>query len=119
MCNRLQNSISITDSTKSPFEICYRVKTNIIGLSSDFGHIAYITKKKNIKRQMKDKTNKSIISGYAENHTRDTYKLYNPDTKRVIMSRYIKWAEWKMTDPAETVHIFRDSKEEYLVPGKD
>ena len=29
--------------------------------------------------------------GYAEKHTRDTYKLHDPETKRVIMTRYIKW----------------------------
>ena len=38
--------------------------------------------------------------GYDDNHKRDTYKLYNTDTKRVIMSRDIKWAEWKTTDPS-------------------
>ena len=55
--------------------------------------------------------------GCSDNHTRDTYKFYTPDIKRVIMTRYIKWAEWKMTEPAETMKIFRDSNEVDLVPG--
>ena len=37
------------------------------------------------------KTYKAIIVGYAENHTRDMYKLYNPEIKRLIMKRDVKW----------------------------
>ena len=37
------------------------------------------------------KTYKAIIVGYAENHTRDIYKLYNPEIKRLIMKRDVKW----------------------------
>ena len=40
------------------------------------------------------KTYKAIIVGYAENHTRDMYKLYNPDINRIIMTKYVKLAEW-------------------------
>ena len=40
---------------------------------------------------MKDKTYKTIMVGYSDNHTRDTYRLYNLETKRFIMTRYITW----------------------------
>ena len=43
---------------------------------------------------------------YADNHMRDTYKLYNPDTTRVIMTRDVKWADWKITDPTENLKMF-------------
>ena len=55
--------------------------------------------------------------GYTYNHTRDTYKLYNPETNRVIMNRDIKWVKFKMTDPAETMKMFRNFNEDGLVPG--
>ena len=55
--------------------------------------------------------------GYAENHTKDMYKFYNTETKRVIMTWDVKWTDWKMTDPSETLKMFRDAHEEYLVPG--
>ena len=55
---------------------------------------------------MTDKTFKAIMMGYSDNHTRDMYKLYNPETKRVIMTRDVKWLDWKMTDPAETLKMF-------------
>ena len=33
------------------------------------------------------------------------------------MTRDIKWREWKSTDPAETMKMFRNLKEDNLVPG--
>ena len=56
----------------------------------------YVTSRENIKGHMKDKTYKAIMVVYAKNHTCYTYKIYNPETDRVIVSRDIKWAEWKI-----------------------
>ena len=36
---------------------------------------------------MRDKSFMAIMVGYADNHKRDTYKSYNPETKRVVMTR--------------------------------
>ena len=47
-------------------------------------------KREKIIRHMKNKTYKSKMVGYSDNHTRDTNKLYNPDTKRVVMIKDIK-----------------------------
>ena len=44
--------------------------------------------------------------GYADNHKRDTYKFYNQETKRFIMTSDVKWADWKMTDSVETLKMF-------------
>ena len=54
-------------------------------------------------KQITDKTFKTIIVGYAENNTRDTYKLYNTGTNRVITTREVNWDYWKITDPSETL----------------
>ena len=43
---------------------------------------------------------KAIMIGYTDNHTRNTYKLYNTEIKRVIMTRYVEWEERKMKYPA-------------------
>ena len=55
--------------------------------------------------------------GYIYNHARGTYKLFNPDTNRVIMTRDVKWVDWKTTDPSETLKMFHKAHKEYLVPG--
>ena len=66
---------------------------------------------------MTDKTFKAIMVGYNKNNKRDRYKLKNLETKRVIMSRDVKWEGWKITDPAETLKMFREAHKEDLVPG--
>ena len=45
--------------------------------------------------------------GYAEDHSPDTYRIYNPETNRVILTRDVRWAEWKDTDPTEMMEIFQ------------
>ena len=92
-------------------------KSKIIGLFSEFGCIRYVTKQEKFKKQIIDKVFKAIMVGYAENNTRDTYKLFNLETKRVIMTRDINWEDWKNTDAAEILKMFREAEREYLVPG--
>ena len=55
--------------------------------------------------------------GYSKNHARYTYKLYNPETRRVLLTRYAKWVDWKMTDPTETLKMFCKANKEELVSG--
>ena len=43
------------------------------------------------------------------------YKLYNPETKRVIISIDIKWSEWENNVPEETINMFRNLNENYIV----
>ena len=83
--------MATTVSTKSPFEILYGEKLNIIGSFSEFGRIAYVTKKENVKKYINYKTYKAIMVVYADNRARDTYKLCIPDTNSIIISRDIKW----------------------------
>ena len=74
---RIRDSMAPTGSTTSPFENFYGEKPNIVGSLLEFGRIRYITKQEKFKNQMTDKKFKVIMVGYAVNHTRDTYKLYN------------------------------------------
>ena len=55
---------------------------------------------------MTDQTFKDIMVLYAHNSTRDRYKLYNPETKIFIMTRDVKWEDWKMTNPEKTLNMF-------------
>ena len=68
-------------------------KPNIIGSFSDFGRIGYVTKRDKFKKQMTDKQFKAIIVGYANNHTRGKYKFYNPENKKVVITRDVKWED--------------------------
>ena len=64
---------------------------------------------------MKEKVYKSPMVGYAYNHTRDMYKLYNLETKRVIVTREINGVGCKTTDPSKTMKMFCNYNEDYIV----
>jgi hypothetical protein len=72
----------------------------------EFGRIGYVTDRTKFKAKMAEKATKCIMVGYATNHSSDTYRVYDPLTKKVRLSRDVKWAEWKRTDPSETMKIF-------------
>ena len=59
------------------------------------------------RKKLQKKIN-SIMVGYANNHTRETYKLYDRETKIFLMTRDVKWADWKMTNSAETLKMFSE-----------
>ena len=52
------------------------------------------------------KAMKYAMVGYALDHTEDTYRLYNLETKRVVLSRDVRWAEWNKLKPTDRVSIF-------------
>jgi len=41
----------------------------------------------------------------------DTYRLYNLETKRVVLSRDVRWAEWNKIQPSDGVSIFDEQPE--------
>ena len=85
--------MATTCITTSPFGNFYGEKLKIIGSFLEFGYIGYITKQENVQEENDRKKFKAIIVVYYKNYTRDTYKLYNSETKTVIMTRDVKWVD--------------------------
>ena len=52
-----------------------------------FGQIAFIANRKKIKHKLERRAHKCIFVGYADEHTGDTYRFYNPATGKIIMNR--------------------------------
>ena len=44
--------------------------------------------------------------GYAENHSNDTYVMYNPKTNKTLMSRDVTWADFHRPKPTDDMAIF-------------
>ena len=55
------------------------------------GIIGYVAKKYNIKGKMIEWGFPTIIVGYEANSETGTYKMYNPATKQVVLTRDVKW----------------------------
>ena len=96
---------------KSPNQLFNGRKSKLqAGHLVEFGRIGYVTLRTKIKKKWVDKSFKGIMVGYAMDHTPDTYRIYNPETGAVIMTRDVKWADWVETDPTESMQLFETLK---------
>lgn len=69
----------------------YHGVDNIQGFMNNLiipGSVAYV-KEPEKTRKLQEKSFKCIVLGYAKDHPSDTYRLYNPQTKAVFISRNV------------------------------
>ena len=70
-----------------------------------FGRIAVVHKHKK-QAKINEKGFPAMMVGYALNHGAGTYRLYNPKTKRIIMSRNIKWMDFQSRRLEDEFNLF-------------
>ena len=104
--NDLENITSTTSSKTPAYELFTKEVSKLYPNLIQFGRIGYATIRMKIRGTWKEKSKKGIMVGYAKNHTGDTYRLYNANTKAVFESRDIIWADWKRIDPKANMSIF-------------
>ena len=116
----VRNSMATTRSLTSSDEIFFGKKPTILPYMVEFGRIGYVTiRNNNIKKQTDERDIKDIIVGYTKRYSGDTYRIFNPNTKRIILTRDIKWAKWKITDPKSNMDVFVKYDSSDIVPGID
>ena len=111
---RLHN-MSMTTANRnnlSPDAMFGEINTNIAGHLIQFGRIGYVTDRTKIKGKMKPRSYKGIMVGYAENHSPDTYMLYNPSTRKIFRSRDIKWADFERPYPQEEMDLYQNGEDD-------
>ena len=81
------------------------------------GLVVYV-KDPNKKGKLDDKSIKCILLGYADHHTADTYRLYNPQTRSILLSRNVRVAPFhggiKPQDGMENAIQIDDDDEDEL-----
>ena len=75
-----------------------------------WGSIGYVTIRSKMKSKWKEKSIRCILVGYASNHSRDTYRMYNPKTRSIIQTRDVQWANWNRIDPKQKMDVFGKSE---------
>lgn len=79
-------------NNKKPLEAWGGVKPNVTNLRV-FWSVAYTHVPKEIRKKIDDRSEKCIFVGYSD--ASKAYKLYNPKTKKTIVSRDVKCLEDK------------------------
>ena len=88
------NVISVYEKTnKSPFQLYYQDRKEItafVGNLKCFGEARWVTDCKKMNSKLEACAKKFIFVGYDLDHSGDVYRMYNPQTKKVILSRDIR-----------------------------
>ena len=77
----------------------------------EFGRIGYVAIRKKILGKSKPRSKKCVMIGYAENHSADTYILYDTEKRSVIMSRDIRWADFERPYASDDLDLYRSREE--------
>jgi len=83
----------------------------------ELGQIGYAMIQKQIKKKWVDKSMKCIMVGYLDDHSGDTYWMYDPVMNTIRNTWDVRWAAWMRTDPTETMRIFANSTKPTAMAG--
>jgi hypothetical protein len=85
----LSKILSSRSSLKCPFELLFGPKPILHFELKIFGEVGVVTTKDKIQSKLTHRGSPCIFVGYAENHSRDVYRMLNLDTNAIIKSRDI------------------------------
>ena len=87
----LSNVLSTKSNFKSPFESLFGAKPILHDNLKIFGEVGVVTTKDKIQAKLTNRGTPCIFVGYAENHSKDVYRMLNLETNSIINSRDIIW----------------------------
>ena len=112
------------ERTKPPHTLFYGKDAKYTRCQRTFGEMAVIVihEGKKMRSKLDDIGETCMFVGYADNHSRDVLKFLNIRTKRIIMSREVRWVNiiWKQYKKKSNyarrqVELFLDEEERSLV----
>ena len=96
---KLDNIMVRPERTKPPHTLFYGEDAKYAKSLRTFGKMAVIAihEGKKMRSKLDDRGKTCMFVGYAEDHTKDVYRFLNIHTKRIILSRDVRWLNiiWK------------------------
>ncbi len=90
---RIINIVSNSKSAKCPDWLWYGLQPTLYEHLVEFGWVGYVTLSKK-QHKLDPKAIECVMIGYSLNHMGDTYRMFNPSTRKIIQTRDIRWADW-------------------------
>ena len=72
----------------------------------EFGRVGVMNKKRKIHGKMQERGEVVMMVGYALNHGSGTYRVYNPKTNRIVLSKDVTWGEFKPKRLEASLDVF-------------
>ena len=96
---KLDNIMVRPEKTKPPYTLFYGEDAKYAQSLRIFGEMAVVAihEGKKMRSKLDDRGKTCMFVGYAENHAKDVYRFLNIHTKRIILSRDVRWLNiiWK------------------------
>ena len=96
---KLDNKMVMPDRTKPPYTLFYNKDAKYMKYMRTFGEMAVVAvhEGKKMRSKLDNRGKTCMFVGYAEDHAGDVYRFLNIHTKRIIMSRDVRWLNviWK------------------------
>ena len=96
---KLDNIMERPERTKPPHTLFYGKDAKYMKYMRTFGEMAVfaIHEGKKMRSKLDDRGKTCMFVGYADDHSRDVYRFRNIHTKRIIISRDVRWLNiiWK------------------------
>ena len=120
----IDNMLVKQGETSNPFQKFFgKGVKSIIQMNSAkiFGEMVVVAKRNKVKAKLDDRDKTCIWLGYAKDHATGTYRVYNPKTNKVSLTRDVTflreshndWVEEK--EPATTIEIEEDDSDKVPV----
>jgi hypothetical protein len=75
-----------------------------------WGRLGFVTDRTKIKAKTKPRGFPAIMVGYADHHSSDCYRMFNPATNAIIITRDVVWSEWIAMDPESHLLELREAQ---------
>ena len=120
---KLDNIMVRPERTKTPHTLFYREDAKYTRSLRTFGEMAVIAihEGKKMRSKLDDRGKTCMFVGYADDHTKDVYRFLNIHTRRIILSRDVRWLNimWKQYKKKSIyarrqVELFLDEEERSL-----
>ena len=120
---KLDNIMVRPERTKPPHTLFYGEDAKYTRSLRTFGEMAVVAihEGKKMRSKLDNRGNTCMFVGYADDHTKDVYRFLNIHTKRIILSRDVRWLNiiWKWYKKKSIyarsqVELFLDEEESSL-----
>ena len=120
---KLDNTMVRPERTKPPHTLFYGNNAKYMRSLRTFGEMAVIAihEGKKMRSKLDDRGKTCMFVGYADDHTKDVYRFLNIHTRRIILSRDVRWLNiiWKQYKKKSIyakrqVELFLDEEERSL-----
>ena len=124
---KLDNIMERPDRTKPPHTLSYKEDARYARSLRTFGEMAVVAihEGKKMRSKLDNRGKTCIFVGYADDHTKDMYRFLNIHTKRIVLSRDVRWLHiiWKRYKKKSIyarsqVELFLDEEESSLEDNK-